>query len=149
MAPKRATFISWGSDASCVETKKFIEESGVLLTIRDLSKDPLTKDELSFLIGYLDISHFLDRNSKAYADNKLDKSLPPRKEVIEMMANDYTLIRRPIIRSARLITIGCDKKKISQMLQLNSEPEVPREDYNKRGQNARSSNRRRESASHK
>lgn len=118
MTPKRAIFISYGKDDNCVQTKNFIEESGVLLTIRDLEKSPFSEQELSNLVGYLDIRHFLNKSSDAYASNGLDKTLPDRQEIIKMMAADYTLIRKPIIKAARLITIGCDQKKVSELLQI-------------------------------
>jgi len=120
MALKRATFFSYGTDEQCMETQKFIEDAGILLDIRDISKDPLSERELSNLIGYLDVSHFLNSLSSSYTKNGLDKKPLDRESVIKLMAEDYTLIRRPIIKSTRLVTVGCDKKKIAVMLQMNS-----------------------------
>lgn len=126
MAPRRATFISYGEEEGCAETINFIKDSGVLLTVRDLEKQPFNEQEVMNLVGHLDIRHFLNKSSDSYISNDLDKNLPDRDEVIKMMADDYTLIRRPIIRSARLITIGCDQKRVSEMLQLgvNSPSEI-------------------------
>jgi len=128
MTSKRAIFISYGKDDSCVETKSFIEESGVLLTIRDLEKRPFTVQELSSLVGHLDIRHFLNKSSEAYTGNGLDKELPDRQEIIKMMAADYTLIRKPIIKASRLITIGCDQKKVSELLQIGANNTPPPDD---------------------
>ncbi len=119
MVPKRATFISYGTDDSCAEARKFIEDSGVLLRLRDLAKNPLTVYELEKLIGHTNIGHFLDTLSESYAKHKLDQNSTPRAEIIKLMAEDHTLIRRPIIQSARLTTVGCDKAKIAQMLQIS------------------------------
>lgn len=119
MVPKRATFLSYGNDEACAEIRKFIEDGGVLLKIRDLEKDPLSVDELHALIGYIDISHFLNKMSESYARHNLDKELPPRNELFQLMSEDYTLIRQPIVQSTRLVTVGCDKAKIALMLQLN------------------------------
>jgi arsenate reductase-like glutaredoxin family protein len=120
MAPKRAVFLSYGNDDACIETKRFIEEAGVVLECRDISKQPLTVHELDRLVGTLSVSHFLNSMSDAYSKHGLDKEVPDRARAIALMAQDHTLIRRPIVKSARLITIGCDKKRISEMLQLNS-----------------------------
>ncbi len=147
MAPRRATFLSYGIDPACMETKKFIEESGVVLTVRDLSKDPLSVEYLTDMIGYLDINHFLNSTSEVYSKLGLDKEKLSRREIIEMMSKNHTLIKRPIVRSARLITIGCDQKKISQMLLIGSEQLPANENFNARHQGGRSSHRRRESAS--
>ncbi len=120
MAPRRAKFISYGTDQQCDETRRFIEEAGVLLDVREIDKSPLTVRELENLIGHLNVSHFLNTVAASYTKHGLDKKLPDRQDLIKLMVEDHTLLRRPIIKAARLITVGCDKKKISQMLQLNS-----------------------------
>jgi len=119
MAPKRATFLCYGDDELCAETRKFIEEAGVIIDMRDIGKDPLSEDEIDRLVGTLSIIHFINPLSKAYAKNGWDQKAPERREAIEAMAKDYTLIRRPIIKAARLVTIGADKQRIGEMLLLN------------------------------
>ncbi len=118
MALKRAKFYSYGNDDLCGSVRKFIEDAGILLDVRDLEKQPLTALELKRLIGHLNVEHFLNKLSGAYTKSGLDKEVPSRDEVIDMMAKDPTLIRKPIIKTSRLVTIGCDKKKIADMLQL-------------------------------
>ncbi|UCD64489.1 MAG: hypothetical protein JSW34_03380 [Candidatus Zixiibacteriota bacterium] len=141
MAPKRAKFYSYGDDAMCVEIKDFIEKAGVLLEIRDIGEKPLSLDELNHLFGHIDIRHFLNTFSDAYAKYRLDKNLPPRDKVLELMAQDHTLIRRPIIQTSRLLTVGCNKKRVAEMLQLGVNGSEPREDRvsegNRGGRNAR------------
>lgn len=124
MAPKRARFYTYGDDTRCSEIKKYIEDAGILLDVRDLSKNPLSRYELSDLVGHLNIDHFLNPMSESFVKHNLDEHQLKREELIELMAQDYTLIRRPIIVSSRLITIGCDKKKIAEMLQINSNGQV-------------------------
>lgn len=139
MAPKRAKFYSYGDDAMCVEIKEFIEKAGVFLEVRDIEKNPLTLDELSYLFRFIDIKHFLNTFSEAYEKYRLDQNLPPREKILELMALDHTLIRRPIIQTARLLTVGCDKKKIAEMLQINANGSQPQDEANnsnnRRGRN--------------
>ncbi len=145
MAPKRAVFMSYGSDEACVEMRKFIEESGIILQVRDISKQPLSEYELTNLIGQLRIEHFLNTSAPSFGEHKLDQSLPPRNDLIKLMVQDHTLIRKPIIKAARLITIGCDKDKIAEMLQINDngdavvqEPPPPRSHRHKKAHAGRS-----------
>lgn len=120
MAPRHAKFLTYGDDDICNATRKFIEDAGVILHVRDIEKDPLSEEELHRLVGYLQVGHFLNRLSPAYEKFKLDgMENPDREQVIKLMAKDHTLIRRPIVISTRLKTIGCDKKKIADMLQIN------------------------------
>lgn len=119
MGIKRATFFTHKTDDKCNEIQKFVEDAGVILDVRDIEKNPLTYEELEQLIGYLNINHFLNNFSDAYTKYKLDKSLPTREEVIKLMARNHNLLRRPIVKTARLMTVGCNKRKIAEMLQIN------------------------------
>lgn len=127
MAPKRALFLSYGNDEKFNQVKEFIEEAGVLLEVRDMAERPLNERELYQLIGHLEITHFLNKLSSTYTKHNLDKDLPSRAEVIKLMVEDYTLIRQPIVKSSRLLTIGCDKKKIAEMLLINANGQQPEE----------------------
>ncbi len=119
MPLKRATYLTWGEDEQCAETKKFIENAGVILDVRDLSKQPLTANEVDRLIGHVNIDHFLNPMSPTYIKLEMDKKTPDRTEMIRLIVEDYTLLRRPIIRNNRLFLIGCDKRKIAEMLQFS------------------------------
>ena len=121
MAPKRAQLVTYGDDGASADSRKFIEDAGVLLQVRDIGYKPLTELEVGALIGNLQITHFLNTLSDAYKKFRLDKHLPDRQDIIRLIAKDHTLLRRPIVRSARLVTIGCDKRKIAEMLLINSD----------------------------
>ena len=120
MPLKRAQFISYGNDTKCEEIRNFIEAAGIVLDIRDIEKQPLSDREIGRLVGHFDPRHFLNPLSQAYSKHHLDESLPDRDEVIRLISEDHTLLRRPIISTGRLVTIGCDKKSISDMLQIGS-----------------------------
>ncbi len=120
MAPKRALFLCWGEDDICKDVRKFIEDSGVLLSVRDIAKQPMTELEIQELVGHLEIGHFLNKLSDAYAKLKLDKERLSREELIKLMVEDHTLVRKPIVKSTRLLTVGPDKKKIAEMLQIGA-----------------------------
>ena len=120
MALKRATFYTYGKDETCTEIQKFIEDAGIILDIRDIELRPLTLDEIKKIIGHINLNHFLNTFSESYAKYHLDDGLPAREEVYELIANDHTLLKRPIIKSARLMTVGYDKKKIAELFQISN-----------------------------
>ena len=128
MAPKRAMYISYGEDEKCDATKKFMEDSGVILQDRDLSKNHLSEFELIKLIGNLKLDHFINSSSPGYRENKLDSTQPDRIAIIKMIAADYTLLRRPIVKVGRLVLVGSDQKKISEMLQISGNGAEPVKD---------------------
>ena len=123
MAQKRATYMTYGDSQRCTEIRKFLEDAGVILDVRDIKKDPLSERELDLVLGHIPVSHFLNEASLTYKKKGLDKLIPERGEMIHMIAEDPTLLRRPIIKTIRLITIGCDKQKIAEMFQINQNGE--------------------------
>lgn len=100
------------------EAKSFLEEHGVLVIIRDIAKNPLTKKELSFILGYLDPRHYLDTASSVYRKSRLDKALPPREDLFALIAEHPELLKHPIILAGRLITIGNNRRQLIEMFQL-------------------------------
>ena len=122
MAPKSAIYLTYGNDEDCTQTRQFLEEAGVVLEIRDIVKDPLNAYELKGVLGYLDAGHFINPSSESYAKHNLSESIPQRDELLNIIAEDNTLLKRPIIKTNRLMVVGCDKEKISEMLRLNGEP---------------------------
>jgi len=132
MPPKRVTMYTYGDDEHCNEISKLIEDAGVLLTVRDISKNPLSVNEVTKLCGHLSFSHFLNPLAKAYQKNKLDKELPTRDEVIKMISEDHTLLKRPIVVASRLLTVGCDKSKITAMLQAGRLEETTQRKHGRR-----------------
>lgn len=121
MALRTAKFLTYGKDEQTDQIKRFLEDAGVLLEVRDIEKKPLTENELWSMLGYLEASHFLNPASDSFEKYQLAENIPARDKLIKMLAEDYTLLRRPIIRTPRLLTVGCDKQKITEMLRLNGE----------------------------
>ena len=119
MAPKRATLFTYNDDNVCSDAEKFITDSGVLLTKRDLSIKPFTVQELKVLIGHIDVKHFLNSAAPEYTKLGFADKLDNLDELFPLISENNSVLRRPIITTERLITIGCDKKKIAEMLQIS------------------------------
>ena len=128
MPPKRAAFLIWGEDEECQGIRKFLEEAGIVLDIRDLGKRPFTVEEVKKLVGFVPLEYFLNPHSSSFAKHHLDQDNLDRDKTIELIANDPTLMRQPIIRTNRLFTVGCDRKKICEMLQISQNGKRPAEE---------------------
>lgn len=132
MVRRTAQIYTYGKDDQCQELMKYLEEADIKLDIRDIEKTPLTEYELRKLVGYCNINHFLNPLSKSYDKNDLGEKNKDRDTIIALMLKDYTLLRRPLVRTNRLTTIGCDKKILDSVMRLNSEP-VNQQDIGNRG----------------
>lgn len=122
-------------EPGCDEIKEFLVTLDLDLRIRDLSVRPLGAEELDRLIRHIDMKHFINIASKAFKKFRFDKVIPSRKEVIELMASDNELLRKPIVVAGRLMTVGCNRFKIMEMLQIKNNGSDPLE-------NARANNNR-------
>lgn len=100
------------------EAKNFLEENGVIVVERDIAKKPLTRKELSVILGYLDPKHYLDPTVAAFKKKRLDKLIPTRPELLDIIVENPELLRNPIILSGRLMTIGNNRQQLIQMFQI-------------------------------
>lgn len=125
MPPKRAAFLMWGEDEECQGIRKFLEEAGIVLDIRDLGQRPFTVDEVDKLVGFVPLEYFLNPHSISFTKHHLDQESLDRDKTIALIAKDPTLLRQPIIRTNRLFTVGCDRKKICEMLQISQNGKKP------------------------
>jgi arsenate reductase-like glutaredoxin family protein len=119
-------------DSHCGEIKDYLQKHEILLQIRDIKDRPLEQPEISLLLRHFELAHFLNPESRLYKKNKLDISTPVREEVYNMIASDNNLLRIPIIVYGRLMTVGCNIDKITEMLQLKNNGSNLSDDENPR-----------------
>jgi len=113
------------NEPGCIEIKEFLEQQDLKLLIRDVEIKPLVVDEIAELVRHFNLKHFLDTSSKIYTKKKLDKILPDRREVIQLMADDNNLIKKPIVVVGRLMVVGANRQKVMEMLQIKSNGSDP------------------------
>ncbi len=95
---------------------EFFENLDVVLKAHDVKNKPLIAAQISKLICYYDLRHFLDSNHKLYKKHKLDTAALSRDEILGLIEQDNLLLRLPIIVIGRLSTIGFNEKRIREML---------------------------------
>jgi len=132
MPQRQATYITYGKDDGCDEIRKFIEDAGIALKVRDLMESPPSVQELTQLFGHNPLTYFVNPASEAYSRLGLDKALPERGELLALISANPQLLRCPIIKNTRLLTVGCNKEKIAEMLQIGRNGEAPEETTNHR-----------------
>jgi arsenate reductase-like glutaredoxin family protein len=112
-------------EPACVEVQEFLEQYDFHLQIRDVSEKPLNAEELGKLLRHFNLRHFLNESSDQFTKRRLDKFLPSREEVIQLIAEDNDLLRKPIIVAGRLMVVGPNRQKIMEMLQIKSNGSDP------------------------
>jgi len=130
-------------ESQCGEIKDFLQQHEIILQIRDITVKPLERPEISKLLRNFELTHFLNPESRLYKKNKLDVSTPVREEVYDLIASDNNLLRVPIIVYGRLMTVGCNIDKVTEMLQLkNNGSSAPEEEMPRPHNKDHSKNRR-------
>jgi regulatory protein spx len=118
---KKVTLYTDAKDPYCAEVEKFLKGFNIILQVHDIRLKPLNERQLSNLLGYFDLAHFLSSNGKSGKTKDLDTSLSNRPEILKMIAEDNSLLRKPIVVSGRLMTLGFDRRIIQDMLQIKAD----------------------------
>jgi arsenate reductase-like glutaredoxin family protein len=82
---------------------------------RDLARQPLSVEELDVLISDRPIAQFLHSGSALYQERQMDKHLPSRAEAIRLMAEDPSLILRPLVRSGDQVVARPDNDTLAKL----------------------------------
>lgn len=77
--------------------------------VRDFFKDPFTIEELSELLRGLDQAEFLSARAQKYKELDLANRKLSRKQLIDLIVKEPTLLRRPIVVAGDRMVIGLDR----------------------------------------
>lgn len=115
---KRAQLFFRNPCSKCEDTIKFLEENGVVVSTRNVDKEPLSKNELAAVLGHLNPKHYIDPDSPTYKNRRFNGNLPDRDELFNIIEENPDLLRHPIVVAGRLLTIGSNRQQLIDMLQL-------------------------------
>lgn len=74
----------------------------------------MTVEEIEIIFGDDPIPPFLNTRHAVYKERGFAETLPPRKELIELIIREPNLLRRPILRNGDQVVIGFDKDAFAQ-----------------------------------
>ena len=97
--------------------KAELSQSGIELDERDFFADPFTAEELRDLIGDIPVSEYFSWRSPSFRKLGLKREEMSDDQMLELMAEEPRLIRRPLIMTAdgKLI-VGTDKKAMAALV---------------------------------
>lgn len=79
---------------------------------RDFKKAPLSASELDEIIGARDYREFVATRSPTFRSSGLDKNaLPPRKQMLALMAKESNLVRRPLLIVGDEVVLGTNEER--------------------------------------
>jgi arsenate reductase (glutaredoxin) len=110
-----AVFYYKSTCSTCRNARKLLQELGRPFEERDMSRGPLSADELRALIGERDIRPFLNPRNELYRERGMKAAPPAKEEAIALMAENPNLIRRPLLVEGETILYGFDEATYRQL----------------------------------
>ena len=103
-------FVEYPKCTTCRRAKKFLGENNLDFIDRNIAEDKPSKDELREWLGKsgLTINKFFNTSGKLYREMGLkDKVKTLREEeLLEILASDGMLVKRPIIVTDEVVMVG-------------------------------------------
>lgn len=103
-------FVNYPKCSTCKKARKFLEEKGVAFEDRDIKEQNPTVEELKEWIAKsgLPVKKFFNTSGMLYRQMELKDKLPntSEQEMIELLATDGMLVKRPILVSEDKVLVG-------------------------------------------
>ena len=99
---------------TCRKAKAFLTGRGAQLDVVDLNQG-LSASEIEALIGDRDYRKFLNPRNVLYRELKMKDGPPPRAEAVRLMAENPSLIRRPVTVKGKQVIAGFDQEALEKM----------------------------------
>ena len=103
-------FVNYPKCSTCKKARKFLEEKGVTFEDRDIKEQNPTVEELKEWIAKsgLPVKKFFNTSGMLYRQMELKDKLPnmSEQEMIELLATDGMLVKRPILVSEDKVLVG-------------------------------------------
>ncbi|MFS8650767.1 MAG: transcriptional regulator SpxA [Caldibacillus sp.] len=112
------TLYSIPSCLSCRKAKKWLQEHGIPYTERNIVKDPLTMDEIMHILRLTDngTEEIISTRSKVFQEMNVDVNQLTLKDLYQIIQDNPTLLRRPIIVDNKRLQVGFNDDEIRKFL---------------------------------
>lgn len=114
MNEKKYLFLEYPQCSTCKKAKKWLEEKGVDFEDRNIKNDNPSKEELSAWLKLSGdtINKFFNTSGKIYKENNLKDKVKTATddELLDLLASDGMLVKRPIVVTSTFVLIGFKEK---------------------------------------
>jgi arsenate reductase len=115
------TFFWLPNCSTCVKAKNHIERHGIRdFELRDIKENPLSRAELEALAKKLGgADELFSRRAIKYREMKLNERELSKEEMLDLMSEEYTFLKRPILVYKGKAIAGFFEKFWNQFLEEN------------------------------
>lgn len=116
------TFYAYPKCGTCRKAKKWLEENNVNFNEIHIVDNPPSKQELKELYekSGLELKKFFNTSGKRYRELGLKDKLKDmtEDEMLELLASDGMLIKRPIVTDGKKVTVGFREETFAEAWKL-------------------------------
>ena len=96
---KDTTFYWLPNCSTCQKAKRRLDRHNVKITkLRDIKEEPLSREEIQNLAKMLGgAENLFSRRAVKYRELKLNERELPESEMLDLMADEYTFLKRPVL----------------------------------------------------
>lgn len=118
---ENVTFYWLPNCSTCQKAKGFIERHGIRdFTLRDIKAEPLSREEVIKLKKMLGgAEELFSRRAVKYREMKLNEREVSKAEMLDLMSEEYTFLKRPILVMDGKAIAGFFEKFWNQFLDEN------------------------------
>ena len=113
-------FVCYPRCTTCQKAKKWLEEAGVSVAMRDIKVENPTAEELRtwWKASGLPLRKFFNTSGLLYKSMNLKERLPAMsdEEMLELLAGDGMLVKRPILVGEGFVLVGFRMEEWEQSL---------------------------------
>lgn len=113
-------FVCYPKCSTCKKAQKWLDESGVSYTLRDIKTENPTVEELKqwWEKSGLPLKRFFNTSGNIYKEMKLKDKLPEmsEEEQLALLATDGMLVKRPILVGKDKVLVGAKEKEWEEYL---------------------------------
>jgi len=104
------------NSAATRAAERFFKERRVPIQLVDLKVKPMAPGEIKRFVDRFGLNNLLDTESKSYAGAGLKYIRLSDSELLARIEHDPKLLRLPLVRAAKLLSIGQDEEAWKAML---------------------------------
>jgi arsenate reductase len=104
---------------------RFFKERRALIQLVDLKLKPMAPGEIRRFIERFGLAELLDHEGKAYIDAGLKYLKLSESELLGRIERDPILLRLPLVRAGKLLSVGHDEGSWKSMLAIAAENPAP------------------------
>ena len=118
---ENVTFYWLPNCSTCQKAKSFIERHGIRdFELRDIKENPLSREEVVKLKKMLGgAEELFSRRAVKYREMKLNERVVTKMEMVDLMSEEYTFLKRPILVMNGKAIAGFFEKFWNQFLEEN------------------------------